>query len=83
MSIPACHAGDRGSIPRQGARLKKAAISRLIGKIERAIACKDTEAVSLEVVELKRQFCVLEDVHNAIHNAIENCINLEFIDLYY
>ena len=50
--------------------LKKAAISRLIGKIERAIACKDTEAVSLEVVELKRQFCVLEEVHNAIVDEI-------------
>ena len=50
--------------------LKKAAISRLIGKIERAIACKDTEAVSHEVVELKRQFNVLEEVHNAIVDEI-------------
>ena len=50
--------------------LKKAAISRLIGKIERAIACKDSEAVSHEVVELKRQFNVLEEVHNAIVDEI-------------
>ena len=47
-----------------------AAISRLIGKIEQATACKDKEAVSLAVVEIKRQFCSVEEVHNAIVDEI-------------
>ena len=50
--------------------LKKAAISRLIGIIERAIACIDKEVGSLAVKEIKRQFCSLEEVHNAIIDEI-------------